>query len=216
MFRLAPRQAHLRKGEGPHSVAQWPPLGSQRGRADWPGGPRRPGIRVLGGQGMTPQEEQCVPPTVLASPLSTSPAPCLPPQLQQVHSALLLPTSLCCLRNRMLLLLSRYIVSHSFVTQAPLSMEFSRQAYWSRVPFPPPGSSWPRDGTLVSCISHNSRWILSHDTTFLPLFFCIFFLKTYLKICIHIFLSLLLKCKFLLFQCNLPFIFFNFLILYCC
>ena len=135
MFRLAPRQAHLRKGEGPHSVAQWPPLGSQRGRADWPGGPRRPGIRVLGGQGMTPQEEQCVPPTVLASPLSTSPAPCLPPQLQQVHSALLLPTSLCCLRNRMLLLLSRYIVSHSFVTQAPLSMEFPRQEYLSGSPF---------------------------------------------------------------------------------
>ena len=134
MFRLAPRQAHLRKGEGPHSVAQWPPLGSQRGRADWPGGPRRPGIRVLGGQGMTPQEEQCVPPTVLASPLSTSPAPCLPPQLQQVHSALLLPTSLCCLRNRMLLLLSRYIVSHSFVTQAPLSMEFPRQEYLSGSP----------------------------------------------------------------------------------
>ena len=25
------------------------------------------------------------------------------------------------------------------VCQAPLSMEFSRQEYWSRLPFPPPG-----------------------------------------------------------------------------
>ena len=34
--------------------------------------------------------------------------------------------------------------------QAPLSMEFSRQEYWSGLPFPPlKGSSWPRDGTQV-------------------------------------------------------------------
>ena len=35
--------------------------------------------------------------------------------------------------------------------QAPLSMGFSRQEYWSGLPFPPPGeSSWPRDRTWVS------------------------------------------------------------------
>ena len=33
--------------------------------------------------------------------------------------------------------------------QAPLSMEFSRQEYWSGLPFPTPGkSSWPRGQTL--------------------------------------------------------------------
>ena len=40
---------------------------------------------------------------------------------------------------------SRSVVSDSFVTpwtvarQAPLSMGFSRQEYWSGLPFPPPG-----------------------------------------------------------------------------
>ena len=36
--------------------------------------------------------------------------------------------------------------------QAPLSMGFSRQEYWSGLPFLSPGqSSWPRDWTQVSC-----------------------------------------------------------------
>ena len=34
--------------------------------------------------------------------------------------------------------------------QAPLSMGFSRQEYWSGLPFPSPGDlSWPRDGTHI-------------------------------------------------------------------
>ena len=38
--------------------------------------------------------------------------------------------------------------------QAPSSMGFSRQGYWSRLPFPSPGeSSWPRDRTKVSCFA---------------------------------------------------------------
>ena len=38
--------------------------------------------------------------------------------------------------------------------QAPLSMRFSRQEYWSGLPFPSPrGSSRPRDRTRVSCIA---------------------------------------------------------------
>ena len=40
------------------------------------------------------------------------------------------------------------------VHQAPLSMRFPRQEYWSGQPFPYPGeSSWPRDQTRVSCIA---------------------------------------------------------------
>ena len=39
--------------------------------------------------------------------------------------------------------------------QAPLSMGFSRQEYWSGLPCPLPGeSSWPRDQTHVSCLLH--------------------------------------------------------------
>ena len=53
-------------------------------------------------------------------------------------------------------------MSESFVTpwtvdhQAPLSMGFPRQEYWSELPFPSPntkGSSQPRDRTCISCIA---------------------------------------------------------------
>ena len=38
--------------------------------------------------------------------------------------------------------------------QAPLSMGFPREEYWSRLPFPPPrGSFPPRDRIHVSCVS---------------------------------------------------------------
>ena len=44
--------------------------------------------------------------------------------------------------------------------QAPLSMGFSRQEYWSGLPFPPPGeSSQLRDGTHVTCMG---KQILNH------------------------------------------------------
>ena len=53
---------------------------------------------------------------------------------------------LCCV----LLFVTPWTVAH----QAPPSMGFSRQEYWSGLPFPPPG-----DRTPVSCIG---RWILYH------------------------------------------------------
>ena len=37
--------------------------------------------------------------------------------------------------------------------QAPLSMGFPRQEYWSGLPFPSRESSWPKDWTWVSCIA---------------------------------------------------------------
>ena len=51
-----------------------------------------------------------------------------------------------------LCVLRRSVVSDTFVTpwtvahQAPLSMGFSRQEYWSGLPFPPPGDL-PNPGT---------------------------------------------------------------------
>ena len=36
--------------------------------------------------------------------------------------------------------------------QAPLSMGFSRQQYWSGLPCPPPGDSQPRDWNHISCL----------------------------------------------------------------
>ena len=67
------------------------------------------------------------------------------------------------------------VLSHSVVSdslwphgphQAPLSMGFSRQEYWSGLPFPSPGqSSQLRDRTHVSCFSCLSRLILHHCAT---------------------------------------------------
>ena len=64
----------------------------------------------------------------------------------------------------LLLLLSRSVMSDSLTPwtvayQAPLSMEFSRQEYWSGLPHPPPGI-FPTQGSnpgLPHC-----RWILHH------------------------------------------------------
>ena len=48
--------------------------------------------------------------------------------------------------------------------QAPLSMRFSRQEYWSGLPCPPPGGSpWPRDQACDSCVSCTGRHILYHS-----------------------------------------------------
>ena len=55
--------------------------------------------------------------------------------------------------------------------QAPWSMEFSRQEYWSGLPFlSPMGSSQPRDQTCISFIFCIGRWILYHYATWESLF----------------------------------------------
>ena len=48
--------------------------------------------------------------------------------------------------------------------QAPLSMGFSRQEYWSELPFPPPGDPpQSKDGTRVSSVSCIGRRLLYHQ-----------------------------------------------------
>ena len=46
--------------------------------------------------------------------------------------------------------------------QAPLSLGFSRQEYWSELPFPPPGDL-PDPG--ISCVSCIGRQVLYHSAT---------------------------------------------------
>ena len=49
---------------------------------------------------------------------------------------------------------STLVTPWTVASQAPLSLEFFGQGYWSGSPFPlPGGSSPPRDGTWISCIS---------------------------------------------------------------
>ena len=65
--------------------------------------------------------------------------------------------------GRVQLFVIPWMVAH----QAPLSMEFSRQEYWRRLPFPIPGDL-PYIGielTSVSSISCVVRQILYHCTT---------------------------------------------------
>ena len=52
--------------------------------------------------------------------------------------------------------------------QVPLSVEFSRQEYWSRLPFPSPGGL-PNLGIepKVSCISCIGKWVLGSNETWL-------------------------------------------------
>ena len=50
--------------------------------------------------------------------------------------------------------------------QAPLSMGFPRQEYWSGLPFPSPGgSSWPRDRTRISYVSCIASEFFTTSTT---------------------------------------------------
>ena len=51
-----------------------------------------------------------------------------------------------------------FVTPWTAACQAPLFVEFSRQEYWSGLPFPPPGDLpdpgiRPRDQTHVSCIA---------------------------------------------------------------
>ena len=56
------------------------------------------------------------------------------------------------------------------VDQVPLSMGFSWQEYWSGLPFSTPEeSSWPRDGTHISCVSCIGRWVLYHYTIWISI-----------------------------------------------
>ena len=60
------------------------------------------------------------------------------------------------------LLVTPWTVAH----QAPLSMGFSGQEYWSRLPFSSSrGSCWTRDGTIISCGSCIAGGFFTHWDT---------------------------------------------------
>ena len=55
-----------------------------------------------------------------------------------------------------------FVTPWAEVPQAPLSMGFSRQEYWSGLVFPPPGD-FPNPGSNLSLLQ--CRWIFYHWTT---------------------------------------------------
>ena len=89
--------------------------------------------------------------------------------------------------------------------QAPWSMEFSRQAYWSGLPFPSPEeSSWTRDRTCISFVSCTGSQILYHIATlqrkiyntinFIPEYIILMIIKSF---CMHIRANTFLKTQIL-------------------
>ena len=59
-----------------------------------------------------------------------------------------------------------FVAPWTVAYQAPLFMEFSRQEYWSALPFPTPGNlPEPRDQTHLSSVSCIDSWSLYHWTT---------------------------------------------------
>ena len=80
---------------------------------------------------------------------------------KNIPSPVAAPQDRVCALSRALLFAAPGTVAH----HAPLSMEFSRQEYWSGLPFPTPGY-FPNPGiepVSVSCISCVGRWILNHS-----------------------------------------------------
>ena len=67
---------------------------------------------------------------------------------------------LCCVLSEVWLSVTPWAAAH----QAPLSMELSRQEYWSGLPFLPPGDlpNPGKDRTHASCVSCIGMWILYH------------------------------------------------------
>ena len=55
---------------------------------------------------------------------------------------------------------SNSVIPWTVVGQALLSMEFSREEYWSGLPFPPPGNLPDPGIKLGSSVSSIGRWIL--------------------------------------------------------
>ena len=62
----------------------------------------------------------------------------------------------------MLICVGLSVTPRTVACQAPLSMGFPRQEYWSCQYSFSRGSFQPRDGTHVSCVSCLGRWILYH------------------------------------------------------
>ena len=55
-----------------------------------------------------------------------------------------------------------FVTPQTIVRQAPLSVEFSRQEFWSRLPFPTPGGLPDPGMEPESCVSCICRWDLYH------------------------------------------------------
>ena len=80
--------------------------------------------------------------------------------------------------SRVWLSVTPWTVAHQF----PLSVGFSRQEYWSGLPFPSPGeSSQPRDQTQVSCIAgrHFNLWATRAAHIFI---YCIFWRPLHISV----------------------------------
>ena len=75
---------------------------------------------------------------------------------------------------------SRSVVSNSVAHQVPLFMEFSRQEYWSGLPFPSPGDL-PNPGTKPTSLASPALagGFFTHRATWKPMYMC----------CVYVFIT---------------------------
>ena len=89
--------------------------------------------------------------------------------IHTLHGQML--TLMCLLCSHLLSRVWFFETPWTVTQQAPLSMGFSRQEYWSGLPFPTPGELLrkfllqSRDQTCISCVSYIGRQILYHCIT---------------------------------------------------
>ena len=83
---------------------------------------------------------------------------------RRLYQCLCVCVSVCvCVCVCMCSVVSDSVIPLTVVHQAPLSMGFSRQEYWSGLPFPPSGSPQPRDRTHISFISYISDGLFTTE-----------------------------------------------------
>ena len=66
-----------------------------------------------------------------------------------------------CVRARALRGVQLFATPWTIVDQVSLSIEFSRQKYWSKIAISYSRRSWPRDWIRVSCVSCTCWWFFS-------------------------------------------------------
>ena len=75
-----------------------------------------------------------------------------------------------------------FVTPRTVAHQAPLSMEFSRQEYWSGFPFHSPGDLPPRDQSCISCVSYSVRQSLYHYAIWEGLLYIVLAYKRFFKV----------------------------------
>ena len=79
--------------------------------------------------------------------------------MKKLHRPFIIETGMLCMCVYVLSHVQLLVTPWTIACQAPLSMGFFQQEYWSGLPFPP---SQPKDQTLIFCVSSTSGRFFTH------------------------------------------------------